>query len=220
MARMRRRRAVLVTGLAALLAILVGVVVYAQVIDPGDKGDTSTGLVTPTLAAPVARTFDILPDRSQIDFVTEVRGVPVEGVFPVKTGTITLEPAGDALRVHVYLEIDVDGVTTSALAAPVLRGAMKTGDYPVAFYVADSREPVPVTEEEITFLLDGELDVHNVAAPHSMTVRAQLVGGDLWAVATADLDLANHEVEFPPMIGNSTIQLTARLEAVESQASP
>ena len=49
---------------------------------------------------------------------------------------------------------------------------------------------------------------------------AQLVGGDLWAVATSDLDLANHEVEFPPMIGNSAIQLTARLEAVESQTSP
>jgi hypothetical protein len=218
MARMRGRRAVLVFGLAALVMILAGVVVYAQVIDPGDKGDTSTGLVTPTLAAQAARTFDIQPDRSQVDFVTDVRGVPVEGVFPVKAGTITLEPEGGALRVHVYLEIDVDGVSTSALVTPVLRGAMKTGDYPVAFYVAESRGLVPVTEEEISFDLDGELDVHNVAAPHSMTVRAQLVGGALWAVATSDLDLAIHEVEFPAMIGNSTIQLTARLEAVESQA--
>lgn len=217
MARMRHRRAALVAGIAALVMILAGVVVYAQVIDPGDKGDTSTGLVTPTLAAQSARTFDILPDRSQVDFVTEVRGVPVEGVFPVEAGTITLEPEGEALRVHVYLEIDVDAVSTSALVTPVLRGAMKTGDYPIAFYVAESREPVPVTEDEITFLLDGELDVHNVAAPHSMTVRAQLVGGDMWAEATSDLDLANHGVEFPAMIGNSTIQLTARLEAVESQ---
>ena len=86
--------------------------------------------------------------------------------------------------------------------------------------MADSREPVPVTEEEITFLLDGELDVHNVAAPHSMTVRAQLVGGDLWARGDGGSRPGDHEVEFPPMIGNSTIQLTARLEAVESQASP
>lgn len=218
MARNRRRRAVLVAGMAALAAILAGVAVYAQMIDPGDKGDQSTDLVTPTLAAQAVRTFDVLPDRSQVDFVTDVRGVPVEGMFPVKGGTITLEPEGDALRVHVYLEIDVDQVKTSDLVTPVLRGAMKTGDYPVAFYVAESRDRVPVTEEEISFDLDGELDVHNVPAPHSMTVRAQLVGGDMWAVATSDLDLANHGVEFPALIGNSTIQLTARLEAVESHA--
>lgn len=218
MARNRRRRAVLVAGMAALAIILAGVAVYARMIDPGDKGDRSTDLVTPTLAALAVRTFDVQPDRSQVDFVTDVRGVPVEGVFPVKSGTITLEPEGDALRVHVYLEIDVDQVKTSDLVTPVLRGAMKTGDYPIAFYVAEAHELVPVTEEEISFMLDGELDVHNVPAPHSMTVRAQLVGGDMWAVATSDLDLANHGVEFPALIGNSTIQLTARLEAVESQA--
>ena len=44
----------------------------------------------------------------------------------------------------------------SAMVDRVLRAAMATGDYPIAFYVASSRDLVPVTEEEITFTLDGD----------------------------------------------------------------
>lgn len=199
---------------AALLALLAAV----TWLDPGSKNDRTTGLVTPTLAASGARVFAVAPDESRVEFTASVRGVPLAGVFPVERGTITLEPVGDALRVLVALEIDVDSVeTANAAISQVLRAAMATGDYPIAFYAATSRELVPVTEEEIAFVLDGELDVHNVAHPHAMDVRAQLVGGDMWAVATSALDLADHGVEFPAIFGDTTIQLTARLQAYKGE---
>jgi hypothetical protein len=92
---------------------------------------------------------------------------------------------------------------------------MKTGDYPLAFYVAESSGLVPVTEEVITFMLEGDLDVHNVVQPHRMSVEAQAVGVEMWAIATSDLDLGLHGVEFPALIESSTIKLTARLWAYE-----
>ena len=163
--------------------------------------------------------FEVSPDELQVDFTTEVRGVALEGVFPVKEGTITLEPVGNELRVLVRLNIDVDSVDTgSTMVDRVLRGAMATGDYPIAFYVASSRELVPVTEEEITFTLDGDLEVHNVAHAHSMAVKAQLIQGHMQAVATSDLDLAEHGVEFPAIVGSTVIKLTARLQAYETSA--
>lgn len=213
----RLRRIALIAAIllaAALLALLAAM----TWLDPGSKNDRTTGLVTPTLAASGARVFAVAADESRVEFTASVRGVPLAGVFPVERGTITLEPVGDALRVLVALEIDVDSVeTANAAISQVLRAAMATGDYPIAFYAATSRELVPVTEEEIAFVLDGELDVHNVAHPHAMDVRAQLVGGDMWAVATSALDLADHGVEFPAIFGDTTIQLTARLQAHEGE---
>jgi len=206
----------------ALLAITVVLVVaLARWLDPGDKNDRTTVLVTPTRAARSARVFAVAPEESRVDFVTEVRGVELNGVYPIERGTITLEPVGDALRVLVSFTIHVDAVDTgNAGVNQVLRAAMETGDYPLAFYVATSREPVPVTEDEITFTLDGDLEVHNVAHPQTMDVRAQLVGGDMWAIATSDLDLANHGVTFPSFIGSTTIRLTARLQAYEIADGP
>ena len=195
--------------------VCVRILVYQIVLDPGDKGDTSTNLVTPTIETRAARVFDVSPVKSKVEFVTNVRGVEFQGVFPVQGGTITLEPVGDELQVHVYLEIDVDNVEADALVKPVLRSSMKTGDYPLSFYVAESRTLVPVTEEVITFDLYGELDVHNVTNAHSMAVEAQAVGQEMWAVATSDLDLGQHGVEFPALIDSTTIRLTARLWAYE-----
>ncbi|MBN2305258.1 MAG: YceI family protein [Anaerolineae bacterium] len=202
--------------LAALVIVIGAAIFWTQLLDPGDKGDTSTVLVTPTLAAETARFFDVSPAESRIDFIAEVGGVALEGVFPVESGTITFEPVGDDLRILVELRIQVDNVDTGNPAVDrVLRAAMATGDYPLAFYVATSRDLVPVTEAVITFMLDGELEVHNEAAPHTMVVEAQEVGGAMWAIATSDLDLAAHGVEFPALIGNTTIQLTARLQTYE-----
>lgn len=213
-----RPSVVLAFGLIVLLALGAGGLLWLT--NPGDKGDTTTGLLTPTLAPadmqPV-RVFDVSPAESTVEFSTEVRGIRVEGVFPVAAGTITLEPAEDALLVHVYLEIAVDEASTgNALVDRTLRAAMATGDYPLAFYVATSRGTVPVTEDVVTFTLDGDLDVHNVAQAHRMAVEAQLVGGDLWAVAISDLDLGQHGVEFPAIFGSTTIALTARLQAYEA----
>jgi len=160
--------------------------VFSQMLNPGHKGDTSTNLVTPTLAARTARVFDVSAQESQVDFETDVHGIPLKGVFPVEEGTITLEPVGSELRVLVRLNINVDAVTTGNVAVDrVLRAAMATGDYPIAFYVATSHTLVPVTEEPIQFALDGELQVHNVTHEHGMAVSAQLVGGDMQAVATS-----------------------------------
>ena len=208
----------LIIGLAIILLVLILAVttVFSQMLNPGHKGDTSTNLVTPTLAARTARVFDVSAQESQVDFETDVHGIPLKGVFPVEEGTITLEPVGSELRVLVRLNINVDAVTTGNVAVDrVLRAAMATGDYPIAFYVATSHTLVPVTEEPIQFALDGELQVHNVTHEHGMAVSAQLVGGDMQAVATSDLDLANHGVEFPAIIGSTTIRLTARLRAYE-----
>lgn len=198
------------------LAILIVVIITALVVlsfwfDPGNKHDTSSDLMTATITAQHVRVFAVDPLESQVDFLTEMRGLTIEGAFPVEEGTISLEPVGDALRVHVYLKINVDEVEISDLAMLFLRRAMETGDYPLSFYVATSRELVPVTQEEITFVLDGELEVHNVPQPHSMDVVAQLIGSDMWAIATSELDLGLHGVEFPDLFGSSTIQLTARL---------
>jgi len=216
---LRPRRLTLVAAIL-LAATLLALLAAMTWLDPGSKNDRSSGLVTPTLAARSARVFAVAADESRVEFTTSVHGVPLAGVFPVERGTITLEPVGEALRVLVALEIDVDSVETANPAiSQILRAAMATGDYPIAFYAATSRDLVPVTEEEVVFALDGELDVHNVTHPHAMDVRAQLVGGDMWAVATSPLDLADHGVEFPAIFGDTTIQLTARLQAYEGEAS-
>lgn len=206
-------------GLVVIVLALTAAVLAAVWLgfDPGSKHDTSSNLMTPTLSARNVMVFDVSPQESQVDFTTEVRGVTLQGVFPVEEGTITLEPVGDELRVLVRLNIDVDSMDTgSAMVDRVLRAAMATGDYPIAFYVASSRGLVPVTEEEITFMLDGDLEVHNVAHPHSMAVKAQLIKGHMQATATSDLDLGNHGVEFPSFVGSTVITLTARLQAYEA----
>lgn len=216
MSALPQRRLAVVLLIVFALIVAVGGVVYSQ-FDPGDKHDISTDLVTPTITSQAARAFEVAPDESRVDFVTEVSGVELQGTFPVEAGTITLEPVGDELRVLVRLNINVDQVDAGGAAVErVLRVAMATGDYPLAFYVATSHDLVPVTEEEIDFVLDGTLDVHNVSHEHSMTVHAQAVGHDMWAVATSDLDLANHGVEFPAFIGSTTIKLTAHLKAYEA----
>jgi polyisoprenoid-binding protein YceI len=217
---MTQRRRLLI---ALLVAVLVGItaasVAFSQWLDPGNKGDTSTDLVTPTIVAASARVFDVVPEQSQVDFTVEMRGIGFDGVFPVKEGAITLEPVGDQLRVIVQLDINVDAVETgNAGLNQILRATMATGDYPIAFYVATSHDLVPVTEEEIAFTLDGELDVHNVDAPHNMAVKAQLVDHNMWAVATSNLDLGQHGVEFPSFMGSTVIQLTARLQMVEVES--
>jgi polyisoprenoid-binding protein YceI len=215
-----RRHPMLVGCITAVLILVIGtIILFLEFFDPGSKNDTSTDLVTPTIAAQMARVFEVSPGESQVDFVAQVGGIDLEGVFPVEAGTITLEPVGDELRVLVRLNIDVDSVDTGTSAVnQVLRVAMATGDYPIAFYVATSRGYVPVTEEVIEFALDGMLEVHNVPNEHSMAVEAQLVSGDMWAVATSDLDLGNHGVEFPSVIGSTTIKLTARLQAYEGES--
>lgn len=208
-------------ALITLAALAAGALIL--LLDKGDKQDTSTDLVTPTLNTstqgdrPPSRVFVVAPDESQVDFVALVRGIELDGVFPVQGGTITLEPVGDELRVHVYLEIDVDHADTgSALITRTLQAAMHTGDYPLSFYVAQSRDRVPVTEDPIAFVLDGDLEVNNVVNPHSMDVEAQLVGADMWAVATSDLDLGQHGIEFPALFGSTEITLTARLQSYEA----
>ncbi len=217
MASMRRYQWLVASGIVVLIIGIGAVIISNQILDPGSKGDTSTDLRTPVVTIPPTYYFDVVPEQSHVDFTTEVTGLgTVEGVFPVEGGTIQLEPAGNELRVHVYLEIAVDRVEANGLVQLALRAAMKTGDYPLAFYVSESKELVPVTEEEIAFTLDGTLDVHNVEHAHTMTVRAQLVKGNMWAIATSDLDLADHAVEFPPPIESSTIKMTANLQAVES----
>lgn len=220
---MTRNTRRVVVGVSVIVAVLlVAAVVYSasRWLDPGDKGDTSSDLVTPTLASASARVFDVSPVESEVEFGAKVGALEVDGVFPVRAGTITLEPVGDELRVLVRLEINVDAADTGMDAVTaVLRGAMKTGDYPIAFYVATSRELVPVTEEEIAFVLEGELQVNNVKNPHEMAVQAQLVGGEMWAVATSNLDLGQHNVEFPALIDSSTITLTAHLQAYEDASS-
>ncbi len=205
------------------LVLLVGVAAViwgsAQWLDPGDKGDTSTDLMTPTPSTAQARVFDVSPEESQVDFVARVSGLELSGVFPVTEGTITLEPVGDELRILVRLNIHVDAMDTGNEGVnDILRGVMDTGDYPIAFYVATSRALVPVTGEVIEFDLDGDLQVHNVAQPYTMHVTAQLVGGDMEAVAVSDLDLADHDVQMPSIMGSTTIELTARLRAYEVES--
>ncbi len=215
----RRGAAILLALLAAGMAVAAaGAALW---LDPGDKDDRTTDLVTPTPGTDAVRVFTVEAEASHVEFVTEVRGVALRGTFPVAGGTITLEPVGEALRVVVGLEIDVDGVETgNAAVDQVLRAAMATGDYPIAFYVATSEGPVPVTEEVITFGIDGTLDVHNVAQPHRMTVEAQAIGAEMWAVARSELDLGQHGVRFPAIIGDTVITLEAHLTAVERAGTP
>lgn len=216
---LRRRRVRVGVWVAIALALLIGAAALlgALWLDPGDKGDTSSSLSTPTSAGPGARVFIVSAAESQVDFVVRVYGLELKGVFPVQEGTITLEPVGDALRVLVRLDIHVDAVNTgNKQVDDLMRGIMATGDYPLAFYVATSQTLVPVTQEPIAFGLEGDLQVHNVAAPHAMHVEAQLVGHTINAVATSDLDLGQHGVTLPPLVsGSTTIALTARLVAHE-----
>ena len=217
--RYRRWPIWLIVLLALLLVFGAAGIIYFAGLDPGSEGNTSSGLVTPTIEAEQARVFAVAPDESRVDFTANILGLTLDGVFPVEGGIITLVPEGDELRVVVSLDINVDAVETGREEInTILRDAMKTGDNLLAFYVATSRELVPVTEEVITFVLDGTLEVNGVPAAHAMDVEAQLVGGDMWAVATSNLELANHEVELPAFIsGSTTITLTARLQAYETE---
>lgn len=206
----------------ALLLIVAGLIAaYVIFLGPGEQ-NTDSDLATPTITA-VSRVFEVSVEELQVDFTTQVNGVDVAGVFPVTGGRITLEPIGSELRVLVDLEINVDGVSTGSIPVDfALRTAMKTrgsGEtYPMSFYAATSASLVPVTEEEIYFELDGNLQLHDVVHNHPMSVDAQLVGHHMWAVARSDLDLANHGIELPPPIQSSTIKLTARLQAYETDS--
>lgn len=208
-------------GLIGIMAALaVGWIAASGWLDPGDKGDRTSSLVTPTLAGAGARVFAVAAQESRVDFIVRVYGLELNGVFPVQEGTITLEPVGEQLRVLVRLDIHVDAVETANQAvSDLLRGIMATGDYPLAFYVATSQTLVPVTEEPVAFELTGDLEVHNVVAPHQMHVEAQLTGHVINALATSDLDLGQHGVALPPLVsGSTTIALTARLTAYEVDA--
>ena len=214
---MRGRRAVLaaMTFFGVLIAGAAFVLWAGGWLDPGDKGDTTSQLATPTPSTNEALVFAVAPDESKVEFITHVLGLKLTGVFPVKEGTITLVPvSADDWRIQVRLDIRVNDVETgNAQVDALLRGVMETGDYPLAFYVASSRDLVPVTHEVVQFVLDGDLQVHNVARPHAMDVTAQWTDGEIWAVATSELDLADHGVEMPPLTGSSVIELTARLQA-------
>ncbi len=239
-----KRWLVIIVGVVVAGVAVAAVGIWALIgeLDPGDKGD-ETILVdvpaldptaqtspehTPSLRPPTQpqhtptatmvplREFAVAPDESRVDFLVKMQGLEFEGVFPIREGQITLEPVGRELRVYVYLEINVDEAQATELVTTVLRGAMKTGDYPIAYYAAQSQGLVPVTEDEISFELEGELQVHHAVNPaYTMTVQAQLVRGDMWAVATAPLDLTNHGVELPDLLNSGTIQLTAHLAAYQ-----
>ncbi|NDJ76643.1 MAG: hypothetical protein GYB65_10325 [Chloroflexi bacterium] len=221
-------------------------------LDPGDKGDTTVRFPTYTIAGLAAtatslptvspsplptealptpsppaeplpiRFFDVSPELSQVDFGVEMGAVTIDGVFPIRSGAITLEPVGDELRVYVWLEIEVDEVTAdTALVETVLRGAMRTGDFPLSYYNAASQELVPVTDKVIYFALEGNLQVSGVVNDeYVMDVEAQLIGGDMTATAVAALDLSQHGIELPDVLAGSTITLTARLQAFQIDEPP
>ena len=214
----RSRRAALAI-LILILAAIVAIWWAVRLLDPGDRGDTTPDVTPATLApqsAP-AREFEVDPAASRVGFIAQVAGVGLEGTFPVRGGTIILEPVRDMLQVHVSFEIDVDGLSTSnALFDRALRAALASGDYPLAFYVAGSDGLVPVTEERVSFGLTGDLELHNVVQPHPMDVSAQVTGSTLEAVASSTLDLARHGVELPALLGSPAIDLRAVIVAHEA----
>lgn len=211
-------------ALALLLLILASLaavtfVVAGDLLDPGDRHDTTPDLTPPTLApeALLPRVFEVAAGESRVDFTAQVAGVALDGVFPVRGGTITLEPVDDALRVHARLEIDVDGLETgNAVFDQVLRAALASGDYPLAFFAATSEQLVPVTEEPVAFTLAGELELHNVVRPHAMQVDAQLRAGTIRAEAVSALNLADHGVTLPALLGSPAIDLRAVITAHEA----
>jgi len=213
------RRLALALALVALASVVAGLMILAgRLLDPGDRRDTTSNVTPATLApqSPPPRVFEVDPAASKVDFTAQVAGVALEGVFPERGGTITLEPVEQQLQVHVALEIDVDGLATgNAVFDRALRAALESGDYPLAFYVAASDGRVPVTQERVVFMLTGDLQLHNVVQPHPMRVDAQVIGARLDAVATSTLDLEDHGVELPALLGSPAITLRAVIAAVE-----
>lgn len=209
--------ALLLLALASLAAVLM--ILAGRLLDTGDRRDTSSDVTPATVApqSPPPRVFKVDPAASKVDFTAQVAGVALKGVFPVRGGTITLEPVKQELQVHVALEIDVDGLATgNAVFDRALRAALASGDYPLAFYVASSDGRVPITEEPISFMLTGDLQLHNVVQPHPMRIDAQLAGAHLDAVATSMLNLSDHGVELPALLGSPQIELRAAITAVEA----
>ncbi len=64
-------------------------------------------------------------------------------------------------------------------------------------------------------MLTGDLQLHNVVQPHPMRVDAQVIGARLDAVATSTLNLEDHGVELPALLGSPAITLRAVIAAVE-----
>lgn len=214
-----RRLALTLLLLALASVIAVTLVVAGGLLDPGDRQDTAPDLTPPTLAseAPPPDVFEVDAEASRVDFTAQVAGVALDGIFPVRGGTITLEPVDDALRVHVRLKIDVDGLATgNAVFDRALRVALASGDYPLAFFAAASETLVPVTEEPVSFTLAGELELHNVVHSHAMAVEAQLHAGTIQAEAVSTLNLADHGVELPALLGSPAIDLRAVIMAPEA----
>src|SRR5690606_41666203 len=99
---------------ASAPVVPVVLAVSGALLDPGDRRDPEPDAPPAPLApqAPPARAFTVDPAASRVDFTAQVAGVALNGVFPVQSGTITLEPVEEMLQVHVSLQIGVDGLET------------------------------------------------------------------------------------------------------------
>jgi polyisoprenoid-binding protein YceI len=177
--------------------------------------DTST-LPTHT-PSQTATTLIVWPDESTIGFSAQALGgsLTVQGTYDVTGGQVTLTPEADQLRVHAYLLIDTASVTVgNAVIDEALRLGMDTANYPIATFDARSTTLVPITEEEVEFILEGTLRLHGETQPVTMTIGpATVIDNHMIGHAQMGIDLADFEISLPEAVVNSAIQLDVLLIA-------
>ena len=186
----------------------------------GGRDPASGALVTPPPTEAAATILHVYPAASRVGFDAQALGgrMQVAGTYGIVGGTVTLRPEADQLRIMVYLEIDTPSVTVgNGLVDEALKLGMETDLYPRAVFQASSVEPVPVTDEEVAFTLDGTLTLHGQTQPVQMTVGpATVIDNHMESTSSMTIDLANYGISLPAAVVNSTIVLDVQLSADEA----
>ena len=181
------------------------------------------GPVSPEAAQPTptpitaATLLTVWPAESAVAFTASALGgnLTIHGSYGVDSGRVTLQPEADALRVHAYLLIDTPSVTAgSAVIDEALKLGMETTVYPIATFDAVSTTLVPVTEESVTFTLEGTLTLHGQTQPVTMAVNpATVIDNHMEASARMQIDLADFGISLPGAVVDSEITLDVLLIA-------
>ena len=212
----RRRRFILILGL--FLIAIPALAVILLLVAHGTRGPAVRPTPLPTEASDTLLYVHL--DESHVGFTAQALGgsMEVAGSYDILGGNVILTPEDGQLRIRATLNIDTPSITVhNAVIDEVLRLGMEADTYPVAIFDATSTALVPVTEEEVAFILEGTLTLHGQTRAVTMTVEpATVIDNHLRSASRMTLDLADFGISMPEAMVDSTIVLDVTLVADET----